>query len=108
MLRQIGLTPAEVAELADIPLPVMSAYIFGEQQPTLGALIRIVEACGLELRLHLDTKDRHDLVLPRRIDPDVMRRFAAEERERVAQLRAETAATDPQGFRKSGTSSTES
>jgi transcriptional regulator with XRE-family HTH domain len=87
--RRTGLTQRQVSDLAGVPLSVLSAYEAGTRQPSLGELIRVVEAAGLELRLHVDTCDRHDELLAKRTDPDLMRALAAEERERVARLNVE-------------------
>jgi transcriptional regulator with XRE-family HTH domain len=87
--RCTGLTQRQVSDLAEVPPSVLRAYEAGTRQPSLGELIRIVEAAGLELRLHLDTRDRHDELLAKRTDPDLMRALAAEERERVARLNVE-------------------
>jgi uncharacterized protein len=51
--RRTGLTQRQVSDLAEVPPAVLSAYEAGTRQPSLGQLIRIVEAAGLELRLHL-------------------------------------------------------
>lgn len=60
LMRSTGLSLAEVARLAGLPLLVMAEWTAGRRQPTLGELIRVVKACGLELRLQLATRDRRD------------------------------------------------
>ncbi len=90
--RLTGLTGQQVSDLAGVPQPRIDAYEAGVEQPTLGELIRIVEAAGLELRLHLDARDRHDELLPVRADPATIQALAAEDRDRVTRLKAEQVA----------------
>jgi transcriptional regulator with XRE-family HTH domain len=92
LTRQTGLNLSELSEAADVPESTLRDYTTGRCHPSLGTLIRIVEAAGLELRLHLDTRDRHDELLHLRADPAMIESLAGEERARIAQLKAEATA----------------
>lgn len=52
-----GLTQAELGRRAGIGQPLISAYEGGHRQPTLPALMRLLEAAGLELRMRLEPFD---------------------------------------------------
>ena len=49
--------------LLAVPATMISAYERGKRQPTLPTLIRLLDAAGFELRLHLEVSDPHDAVL---------------------------------------------
>jgi transcriptional regulator with XRE-family HTH domain len=42
---------------------MVSAYERDKRQPTLPTLLRLLEAAGFELRMHLEELDAHDRVL---------------------------------------------
>ncbi len=83
LLRQLRsdlhLTQAQVADMAGLPRSVVGEYETGRRQPSLGALIRVVEACGKELRLRLDDRDRHDELLAEVVPEKTRIAFAAEQ-----------------------------
>ncbi len=55
-----GLTQTELAELAGVTQQAISAYETGRKDPTLATLTRLVAGAGLELRVRLVPRDRHD------------------------------------------------
>jgi transcriptional regulator with XRE-family HTH domain len=56
--RRAGLTQAQLADRAGTSQPAIARYEKARAMPDLATLFRIVEACGLELRLHLTEPDR--------------------------------------------------
>ena len=58
-----GLSQRQLAERAGVPATMISAYERDLRQPTLPTLERLLAAAGLELRIHLEARDRHDEVL---------------------------------------------
>jgi uncharacterized protein len=58
-----GMTQRELAERAEVPPTMISAYERGKRQPTLDTLLRLLRAAGFELRMHLEPLDNHDDVL---------------------------------------------
>ena len=58
-----GLSQTKLASRAAVPATMISAYERGQRQPTLPTLIRLLDAAGFELRLHLEVSDPHDAVL---------------------------------------------
>jgi transcriptional regulator with XRE-family HTH domain len=52
-----GLTQAELARRAGVAQALISSYENGHRQPTLPALIRLLEAAGFELRMRLEEPD---------------------------------------------------
>ncbi|HEY2552018.1 MAG TPA: helix-turn-helix transcriptional regulator [Streptosporangiaceae bacterium] len=58
-----GLTQRELAERADVPVTMISAYERDQRQPTLATLLRLLRAAGFDLRLHLAAHDPHDDIL---------------------------------------------
>lgn len=58
-----GLTQRELAERADVPVTMISAYERDQRQPTLATLLRLLRAAGFDLRLHLAAYDPHDDIL---------------------------------------------
>jgi transcriptional regulator with XRE-family HTH domain len=58
-----GLTQRELAERAEVPITMISAYERDQRQPTLATLLRLLRAAGFDLRLHLAVHDPHDDIL---------------------------------------------
>jgi transcriptional regulator with XRE-family HTH domain len=58
-----GLSQRQLADRAGVPATMISAYERDLRQPTLPTLERLLAAADLELRLHLEPRDRHDEVL---------------------------------------------
>lgn len=46
-----------------MPATMISAYERDKRQPTLATLLRLLEAAGFELRMHLEPLDDHDAIL---------------------------------------------
>lgn len=55
--RRAGLTQAELAERVGTSQPAIARYERARAMPDLDTLHRIIEACGLELRLELAKPD---------------------------------------------------
>lgn len=55
--RRSGLTQAQLAERAGTAQPAIARYERGRAVPDIATLSRLVEACGLELRLELAEPD---------------------------------------------------
>src|SRR6516165_2454790 len=58
-----GLSQRELAERADVPTTMISAYELDKRQPTLATLLRLLRAACFELRMQLVPYDDHDRVL---------------------------------------------
>ncbi|HAX81822.1 MAG TPA: hypothetical protein DCY40_04565 [Actinobacteria bacterium] len=54
------MTQGELAARAGVTQQAISAYETGRREPTLPTLLRLIEATGLELRMQLHPRDRHD------------------------------------------------
>ena len=52
--HRAGLTQAQLAERAGVDRPSVSRYETGRQDPSLTMLARLINACGMELRLRAD------------------------------------------------------
>jgi transcriptional regulator with XRE-family HTH domain len=77
-----GLSQQAMAKRAGVHATMVSAYERDLRQPTLPTLERLLAAAGLELRLHLEPRDRHDDVL----ENLEARRTPAERRRRDSQI----------------------
>ena len=53
-----GLSQRQLAERADVPATMISAYERGKRQPTVATLLRLLRAAGFELRMQLEAYDR--------------------------------------------------
>ena len=62
------LTQRELADQAGMTQQAVSAYETGRKEPTLPTLERLVRAAGLEMRIRLETIDRHDEALEAFLD----------------------------------------
>jgi transcriptional regulator with XRE-family HTH domain len=93
LMRQTGLSLAETAERARLPVPLVADWETGAQQPSLGALIRLIEACDRELRLTIAPRDTHDDALLGRTTAEERESLAAEEHDRIERLQAECIAS---------------
>ena len=58
-----GMSQRELAERAEVPVTMISAYERDQRQPTLATLLRLLRAAGFDLRLHLAPYDPHDEIL---------------------------------------------
>lgn len=78
------LSQGELSKRAGVPATMISAYERGVRQPTLPTLMRLVEAAGFDLVMHLVPRDPHDDVLAT-LDS---RRSPSERRRRDQQIEA--------------------
>ncbi len=60
---RLGLSQTAFAELLGIAQPTLSAYESSRRQPTLPTLLRLLGRAGLDLRVELTDRDRHDEIL---------------------------------------------
>ncbi|MGH8994357.1 MAG: helix-turn-helix domain-containing protein [Acidimicrobiia bacterium] len=60
---EAGISQRELASRAGVPQSMIAAYERGRREPTLPTLLRLLEAAGFELRLHLTPTDDHDASL---------------------------------------------
>jgi transcriptional regulator with XRE-family HTH domain len=58
-----GMSQRQLAERAQVPVTMISAYERDLRQPTLATLLRLLRAVGFDLRMHLADRDPHDDVL---------------------------------------------
>jgi transcriptional regulator with XRE-family HTH domain len=84
-----GLSQRELAERAAVPTTMISAYERDRRQPTLGTLMKLLQAAGFELRMRLEPYDPHDDILAALED----KRSVRERRRRDAQTDAWRRAT---------------
>jgi transcriptional regulator with XRE-family HTH domain len=89
------LSQAELAERANVPRSMVSAYERDQRQATLPTLIRLLRAAGFDLRMELTPHDDHDEVLAEREllrSPEDRRTWNDYQSDRVTRDRAEVAA----------------
>lgn len=55
-----GLSTRELARRAQTSHATLSRYEHGKVQPSFATVVRLVRACGLELRVHLEEPDTSD------------------------------------------------
>jgi transcriptional regulator with XRE-family HTH domain len=79
-----GMSQRQLAERAQVPVTMISAYERDLRQPTLATLLRLLRAAGFDLRMHLAARDPHDEFLAA-LEED---RSAAERDARDLQLQA--------------------
>jgi len=58
-----GLSQKKLADRVGVSATMISAYERDLRQPTIPTLVRLLEAAGFELRIHLEPLDLHDQVL---------------------------------------------
>lgn len=58
-----GMSQRQLAERAQVPWTMISAYERDLRQPTLATLLRLLRAAGFDLRMHLADHDPHDEIL---------------------------------------------
>ena len=88
------LSQAELAERANVPRSMVSAYERDQRQATLPTLIRLLRAAGFDLRMELTPHDDHDEVLAERElrrSPEDRRTWNDYQSDRVARDQAEVA-----------------
>jgi transcriptional regulator with XRE-family HTH domain len=79
-----GMSQRALAERASVPTTMISAYERDKRQPSLGTLLKLIHAAGLELTMELAPPDPHDEVLAALED----RRSAGERRRRDREIDA--------------------
>ena len=79
-----GMSQKQLAERAEVPATMISAYERDLRQPSLPTLLRLLRAAGYEMRMHLEPLDLHDQALNELEDS----RSGAERRRRDAQQQA--------------------
>lgn len=92
--RTLGLTQTQMADLAGVRQSVISAYETGARQPSLGALVRLVEAAGHELRLNVVPRDRHDELLAASTPPEELEAFRRQQTAYATRRQAEVIVDD--------------
>lgn len=58
--RRAGLSQRQLAERAHTSQSVVARIEKGRVEPSLDLLLRLVRACGLDLRMHVEPHDFHD------------------------------------------------
>ena len=58
-----GMSQRQLAERAQVPVTMISAYERDLRQPTLATLLRLLRAAGFDLRMHLAEHDPQDEIL---------------------------------------------
>ncbi len=85
-----SLSQAELAEKAGTSQSAISAIESGRISPTVATLVRLIEACGLELRAGVDQPDTHDpsrLAFQKMIDPTLIAEHERQQQLRLDQLK---------------------
>ena len=99
LARTMGrLTQAQLAEKSGTTQSAISDIESGKTSPTVDTLVRLIAACGLEMRPGLDKPDTHDpsrLAFQQMIDPALIA-----EHERQDQLRLERLKRDRRNKRR--------
>lgn len=80
--RKMGWTQEEMSRVTGLPQSLLNAYETGSRQPSVGALIRLFEACGKELHFNVADRDRHDELLPLRSNPAMLAALEEDNRRR--------------------------
>ena len=71
--RRAGLTQRRLAALAGVSQPTVARIESGVTEPTVALMDRLVEACGLDLRVSITERDDSDWSVASgnlRLDPD--------------------------------------
>jgi transcriptional regulator with XRE-family HTH domain len=58
--QQAGMSQVEMALAGKTSQPAVSAYESGKRSPSVETLVRLLDAAGFELRMHLSRPDTHD------------------------------------------------
>ena len=92
--RRCGLTQAELAERAGVVRPLVSQYETGKKDPSVSMLARLLDACGMELRMHasvVSETDRDQYRRDEEVGHDQARRNAQRARREVVSIRRPSA-----------------
>jgi transcriptional regulator with XRE-family HTH domain len=93
--RRAALTQEEVARRAGVARPSISQYETGKKDPTVNMLYRLIEACGMELRMSADPlrpTERAQALRDAAVGPVRAHRNAKQARSGLVQLRRLTPA----------------
>jgi transcriptional regulator with XRE-family HTH domain len=83
-----GLSQRQLADRAEVPATMISAYERDRRQPTLPTLLRLLEAAGFDLRMELVPHDPHDEILAALESKRTRRERARRDRQQAAWRRA--------------------
>ncbi len=92
--RRRGLTQAELAERAGVVRPLISQYETGKKDPSVSMLARLLDACGMELRMQasvVSKADRDQYKRDEEVGPEQARRNARRARREVVSIRRPSA-----------------
>ncbi|MHB1712490.1 MAG: helix-turn-helix domain-containing protein [Acidimicrobiales bacterium] len=88
--HRAGLTQAYLAERSGVVRPLISQYETGKKDPSVTMLARLIEACGMELRMRADVlteADRDQYERDAAVGPVQARRNADRARREVLSIR---------------------
>jgi transcriptional regulator with XRE-family HTH domain len=91
--RRCRLTQAELAKRAGVVRPLISQYETGKKDPSVATLARLLDACGMELRMQASVVSGYDRDQYRRdkeVGDEQARRNAERAREEVVSIRRPT------------------
>ena len=92
--RRSGLTQAELAERAGVVRPLISQYETGRKDPSVSMLARLLDACGMELRMHaavISEADKNQYERDQKVGAAQARRNAQRARREVVSVRRPSA-----------------
>lgn len=92
--KRCGLTQLELAERAGVVRPLISQYETGKKDPSVSMLVRLLDACGMELRMQaavVSDSNRDQYRRDREVGPEQARRNAQRARREVASIHPPTA-----------------
>lgn len=92
--RRSGLTQAELAERAGVVRPLISQYETGKKDPSVSMLVRLLGACGMELRMHaavISEADKDQYERDAKVGAKQARRNAGRARGEVVSVRRPSA-----------------
>ena len=91
--HRCGLTQAELAARAGVVRPLISQYETGKKDPSVSLLARLLDACGMELRMHASVvtdSDRDQYRRDEDVGFDQAKRNAQRARREVVSVRRPT------------------
>lgn len=91
--RRCGLTQADLAERAGVVRPLISQYETGKKDPSVSMLARLLDACGMELRMQASVvtdSDRDQYRRDKEVGPEQARRNAQRARREIVSIRRPT------------------
>lgn len=92
--RRCGLTQVELAERAGVVRPLISQYETGKKDPSVSMLARLLDACGMELRMQaavVTAADRDQYQRDEQVGHEQARRNARRARREVVSIRRPSA-----------------